>query len=77
MTKNIRILAKTINWQLEREAEIEREGNNTSTAQSSLKALVYNLSENLRHDNTKLDVEKFYVACGLTEQDFVNDYIPF
>ena len=47
-----------------------------SIAIYGIKIAVYELSERLRNKNGKFDVLKFYLACGLTEQDFMKDYIP-
>lgn len=65
--KDYELIARNIKGSLQRELEIEREGNNTWSAQASLKVLAIGLADELLIDNPKFNPQKFLIACGLAD----------
>lgn len=62
--QHFELIAETINEALNRELEIEAEGNDTKLAQTTLKALSYRFAAKLKVTNPNFDRAKFILACG-------------
>lgn len=77
MTKKDLLIAETIKQSLQVELDIEAEGNDTKIAQISLKTLARHIATKLGRTNSRFNSYIFYNKCGLTSQEWTNDYIPF